>query len=459
MPSAPPDSPPAAVTAPSAPSALSAPATPLARAAIALAFWVTMAGTTVPTPLYPIYQQAFGFSPLMVTVTFAVYAAGVVVGLLTLGRLSDRIGRRPVMAGALLLAAAAAGLFEAASALPWLLVARVVSGLAAALVTGAATAALLDLAPPERRLRAQTLALAANMGGLAGGTLLSGILAEWAGSPLRLPWTVMLALTAVALLGLFAVPESAPGGGPRKALREAHHTTVHTPPRTASRKAHRETPGNAPGSTGAALPPPFEPPLVPTAIRPALLRAALTAGSGFAALGVLTSVSGLFLATVLGIHHHALTGLVAGLAFVATGAGQVLARVLPGPRALPAACAGLVVAAALVATALLTGTLPPLLLGAVLNGLATGTAVATGLATINGGVEPRRRGEAISAYFAVLYTMLSVPVVGVGLLIRATDLRTAGVVFSALVAVLAVGVAAGLTGRRARPTPLAAEEA
>ncbi|MER6395310.1 MFS transporter [Kitasatospora sp. NPDC001603] len=435
MPSAPPDSPPAVATAPSAPPT---PATPLARSAVALAFWVTMAGTTVPTPLYPLYQQAFGFSPLMVTVTFAVYAAGVVVGLLTLGRLSDRIGRRPVMAGALLLAAVAAGLFEAASALPWLLVARVVSGLAAALVTGAATAALLDLAPPERRLRAQTLALAANMGGLAGGTLLSGILAEWAGSPLRLPWMVMLALTAVALLGLFAVPESAPGGGPREARR------------TARRETPRETPGN---------PPPFVPPLVPTAIRPALLRAALTAGSGFAALGVLTSVSGLFLATVLGIHHHALTGLVACLAFVATGAGQLLARVLPGPRALPAACAGLVVAAALVATALLTGTLPPLLLGAVLNGLATGTAVATGLATINGGVEPRRRGEAISAYFAVLYTMLSVPVVGAGLLIRATDLCTAGVVFSALVAVLAVGVAGGLTGRRARPTPLAAEEA
>ncbi|MFD9593944.1 MFS transporter [Kitasatospora sp. NPDC059973] len=439
MPSAPPDSPPAVATAPSAPPT---PATPLARAAIALAFWVTMAGTTVPTPLYPLYQQAFGFSPLMVTVTFAVYAAGVVVGLLTLGRLSDRIGRRPVMAGALLLAAVAAGLFEAASALPWLLVARVVSGLAAALVTGAATAALLDLAPPERRLRAQTLALAANMGGLAGGTLLSGILAEWAGSPLRLPWTVMLALTAVALLGLFAVPESAPGGGPRRARRTAR--------REIPRETSRETPGN---------PPPFVPPLVPAAIRPALLRAALTAGSGFAALGVLTSVSGLFLATVLGIHHHALTGLIACLAFVATGAGQLLARVLPGPRALPAACAGLVVAAALVATALLAGTLPPLLLGAVLNGLSTGTAVATGLATINGGVEPRRRGEAISAYFAVLYTMLSVPVVGAGLLIRATDLRTAGVVFSTLVAVLAVGVAAGLTGRRARPTPLAAEEA
>ncbi|MGV9265995.1 MFS transporter [Kitasatospora sp. NPDC003701] len=441
MPSAPPALPP---TTPAPPRA-----TPPARAAVALALWVTMAGTTVPTPLYPLYQQAFGFSPLTVTVTFAVYAVGVVAGLLTLGRLSDRIGRRPVMAGALLLAATAAGLFEAASALPWLLVARVVSGLAAALITGAATAALLDLAPPERRLRAQTLALAANMGGLAGGTLLSGALAEWAGSPLRLPWTVMLALTGAALLGLLAVPESVP----RKALGG----TAGNAPEGTSANASEGTRRSA--RTAAGLRPGLQPLRVPAGIRPALLPAALAAGSGFAVLGVLTSVSGLFLATVLGLHHHALTGLVVCLAFAATAVGQSLARVLPGPRALPAACAGLVLAAALIATALLTESLTPLLLGACVNGLATGTAVGTGLGTVNGGVEPQQRGAVVSAFFAVLYAMLSVPVVGVGVLVRATDLRTAGVVFSALVAVLAVGVAAGLTGRRPRPTTAPAEGA
>ncbi|MFD0274334.1 MFS transporter [Kitasatospora sp. NPDC127111] len=389
---------------------------PLARAAVALAFWVTMAGTTVPTPLYPLYQHAFGFSPFIVTVIFAVYALGVVAGLLTLGRLSDEVGRRPVMATALLLAAAAAGLFEAADSLPWLLIARVVSGLAAALITGAATAALLDLAPPEKRLRAQTLALAANMGGLAGGTLLSGALAEWAGSPLRLPWTVTLALTTVALAALPTVPE------------------------TVTRTVR--------GPGGVRLR--FQPLRVPAGIRPAFLRAALAGGSGFAVLGVLTSVSGLFLGTVLNIHHHALTGLVVCLAFAATALGQLLARVLPKPRALPIACAGLVLAAALIATALLTETLPPLLLGACVNGLATGTAVGTGLGAVNGGVAPQQRGAAVSTFFAILYAMLSVPVVGVGVLIQATDLRTAGVTFSALVALLALGVAAGLL-RRPRP--------
>lgn len=381
-----------------------------------------MAGTTAPTPLYPLYQQAFGFSPFTVTVIFAVYALGVVAGLLTLGRLSDAFGRRPVIAAALVLAAAAAGLFEAADSLAWLLAARVLSGLAAALITGAATAALLDHAPPERRPRAQTLALAANMGGLAGGTLLSGVLAEWAGSPLRLPWAVMLGLTAAALLALPAAPK------------------------TVTRRVRE------PGAFRLR----FQPLRVPAGIRPAFLHAALAGGSGFAVLGVLTSVSGLFLGSVLGLHHHALTGLVVCLAFTTTALGQLLARLRPTPRALPIACTGLVLAAALIATALLTATLPPLLLGACVNGLATGAAVGTGLGTVNAGAAPERRGEAVSTFFAVLYTMLSVPVVGVGVLIRATDLRTAGVTFSALVAALAVVVAVGVT-RRTRPavTPVA----
>ncbi|SDT38286.1 Predicted arabinose efflux permease, MFS family [Streptomyces sp. TLI_053] len=406
------------------------PGGPLAPAAVALAFWVTMAGTTVPTPLYPLYQRAFGFSTFTVTVIFAVYALGVVAGLLTLGRLSDRIGRRPVVLAALLLAAAAATLFELADSLPWLLVARVLSGFGAALVTGAATAALLDLAPPERRLRAQTVALAANMGGLAGGTLFAGALAEWTGSPLRLPWTVTLVLTGAALLGLLAVPETVPA--------EARRTG---------------RAGSPAGSPSRFRPRPLH---VPPGIRPAFLRAALAGGAGFAVTGVLTAVSGLFLATVLNLHNHALTGLVVALAFLSTAVGQLLVRVLPPDRALPLACAGLVLAAALVAGALLGGTLPPLLLGACVNGLATGTAIGTGLGTVNAGVEPHRRGETVSAFFAVLFTMLSVPVIGVGVLVRATGLRTAGVTFSAAVAVLALAVAAGLVRRprgEASPVP------
>ena len=73
-----------------------------------VAFWLvatvlaaTMLGTTLPTPLYVIYQAQWHFSAAIVTVTFAAYAAGVLATLLLAGRSSDQAGRKPVLAAAL----------------------------------------------------------------------------------------------------------------------------------------------------------------------------------------------------------------------------------------------------------------------------------------------------------------------------------------------------------------------
>ncbi|MDH6115098.1 MFS family permease [Kitasatospora sp. MAP12-15] len=379
-------------------------------AAVAFAFWTTMAGTTAPTPLYPIYGQAFGFSPFTVTVVFAVYAIGVVVGLLLLGRLSDQIGRRPVLIGATLTAMCAATVLLLTQNLAVMLVGRVLSGFAAALVTGAATAALTELIPPGGRIRPAAAALTANMGGLAGGTLLAGILADLAPAPLRTPWVVLLILSALSLIAVAATSESSaerPGFVFRvQALR------------------------------------------IPAEIRPAFLRAAMATGAGFAVLGVLTAVTGLFLSGELHLHSHSLTGLVVATAFACTALGQPLSRAIPPGRALPTACLGLVVGAALIATAMATTTLAPLILGAAVNGLASGIAMADGLTTITTGAAPQQRGEAVSTFFAILYTMLALPAIGVGVLIRATSLRPAGEVFSAVVAALALAVLLSLTHTR-----------
>src|SRR5260370_6830388 len=68
---------------------------------LAFVFGVTMLSTTLPTPLYDIYQAQGHFSAAIVTVTFAVYAAGVLVTLLLTGRASDQAGRKPVLPAAL----------------------------------------------------------------------------------------------------------------------------------------------------------------------------------------------------------------------------------------------------------------------------------------------------------------------------------------------------------------------
>jgi MFS family permease len=121
----------------------------LASAAFALA--IVMLATTLPTPLYGLYRERFGFSELTITVIFATYAAGVIAALVLLGRLSDQVGRRPMLSAGLALAALSAVAFLVADRLDLLILGRILSGLSAGIFTGTATATLVDLAAPERR--------------------------------------------------------------------------------------------------------------------------------------------------------------------------------------------------------------------------------------------------------------------------------------------------------------------
>jgi MFS family permease len=111
------------------------------------AFFVAMAGTTLPTPLYPLFEQRYAFGSLLVTVIFAIYAFGVIGGLILFGNLSDRLGRKPLLLLGLGLSAASALLFLLAGSLAPIYAARIVSGLSAGIFTGTATAYLIDLGP------------------------------------------------------------------------------------------------------------------------------------------------------------------------------------------------------------------------------------------------------------------------------------------------------------------------
>src|SRR5690606_833536 len=102
---------------------------------ILLAF---LAASSAPTPLYSVYRDAWGFSAITLTVIFGVYAIALLLALLVLGSLSDHIGRRPVIIGALLIEAVAMVAFMAATSVPLLILARLIQGVA----TGAATSVL-----------------------------------------------------------------------------------------------------------------------------------------------------------------------------------------------------------------------------------------------------------------------------------------------------------------------------
>jgi MFS family permease len=119
-----------------------------------MGFWL-MAGvlgllvfaSSAPSPLYGVYQQKWRFSATTLTAIFGVYALALIVTLLVMGALSDYVGRRPVIVGALVVEIGAVSLFLAATGVVWRYGARIPQGCAVGAATSALSAALIDLEP------------------------------------------------------------------------------------------------------------------------------------------------------------------------------------------------------------------------------------------------------------------------------------------------------------------------
>ncbi|CAM5639605.1 MULTISPECIES: MFS transporter [Streptomyces] len=163
-----------------------------------------LGSSSAPTPLYAIYQQHWGFSPITVTVVFGVYAVAVLSSLLLFGRLSDHVGRRPVIVTALVVQVVAMALFITAGDVGALMVARVLQGLSVGAAAGALGAGMLDLHPR----RGGFLNSFAPMLGTASGALVSGLIVQYLPAPTRLVYTVLLGVFALQALAVLAMPET-----------------------------------------------------------------------------------------------------------------------------------------------------------------------------------------------------------------------------------------------------------
>jgi len=379
-----------------------------------LAFWLlasvfaaAMLGTTLPTPLYVIYQARWHFSAVMVTVIFAVYAAAVLATLLLAGRSSDQAGRKPVLGAALSLSALSTIAFIFARDVGVLLAARVLSGLSAGLMTGTATAALTELVPARAHRRASLAATAANMGGLGLGTLVAGLFAQYAPHPTTLVFEVYLAVLGAAVLGLRFVPETVPTRRP-PAVRFA----------------------------GLGI---------PEQGRGQFIAAAAAAFAAFALLGLFSSLVPGFIGGVLHQDSHAVQGTIVFGMFAAGTLTQVALSRLPSRRVVLGGLGLLLVALALILTALAQAAIGLFLAGAVAGGVAVGAIFLGSLHTANQLAPPERRGHAVSAFFVACYAGLIIPVVGVGVVSGFTGTFPAVLAFSALLAALCLFSLARMT--------------
>jgi len=175
-----------------------------------------LAGASVPTPLYGVYQAAWGFSPFTTTLVFAVYAVAVLASLLTIGSLSDHVGRRPLLLAVLLASAVTMLLFARASGVADLLVARLVQGLATGGALGALGAGLVDL---DRAKGTIANAVAGPLGTATGG-LVSGLFVQYLPAPTHLVYWVMVGVFGIQAIGIaFMAETSEPTAGAWASLR------------------------------------------------------------------------------------------------------------------------------------------------------------------------------------------------------------------------------------------------
>jgi MFS family permease len=314
-----------------------------------------------------------------------------------------------VLAASLAFSALSTVAFLAANATAWLYVGRGLSGVSAGLVTGTGTAALTELAGPDRMRQASVLSTVAAVGGIGIGPPLAGVLAEYAPHPTKLVFWVYLGMLVLVAPALLVVPETREQRAPLVLRFRGLH--------------------------------------VPAGARSAFLTACLAAFVSLALMGLFTALAPTLLRQVLHVHNHALGGLLVGAVFAASCVMQVLMGGRPPHRTVRLSMLLFVAALVLVVTALRVGSVAFFLLTAVVAGIAAGAAFVGSIAVANAAAPPDRRAEVVSTFFTSAYLGLSFPVIGVGFAAQHIRLETAVRMFAAALAVLCVATLLATRGR------------
>ncbi|MDX8479492.1 MFS transporter [Mesorhizobium sp. VK24D] len=385
----------------------------VAMVAVAAMIAALFAGSTALTPLYVIYKQAFGFSQITLTLVYAVYVVGNLAALLFFGRLSDVIGRRPAALAAMSVAVVSAAFFLLAENVAWLDIARILSGLGIGVGAGTGTAWLAELIEGEDKSRAAIIATSTNFLGLGGGALLSGLLAEYAPWPLRLIFTVYLALLLLVTLLIWRTRETVPE---TRRLAEM----------------------------------PMRPRLsVQAGIRAQFVAPAVTGFGAMALVGFYAALAPSILAQQLHVTSHAEAGgLFFELSIVAAATILATAR-LSSRFTMLAALVLMIPTVALIVAAQVFASAATMIIGTALCGVAAAFGYRGGLQVVNHIAPADRRGEVVSAFFVCCFCGNALPVIGIGVLSSWTSATVASLAFAGMITIFAL-VALGFGAKYAR---------
>jgi len=390
---------------------------------VAYALLIVMAFATLPSPLFGLYRLRDHLSALTITVAFAIYAAGTVSALLAVPRIARRIGRKGVMVAAVATMTASAVLLAAWTALPGLLLGRLITGVGAGLAAGTAVAYLIELglratSNPSSIARARIIGTSVTVGALGVGPLIAGFLAQWASWPLHLPYLVFVGLGVIGLAGLVGVPETGTLTSQRAAL-------------------------SVPASAGASRLP---------------IPAAAGTFAAFAASGLFAGLTGIILATTLHRTSHALAGTTLFLVFNAGVVSQLATNKVRASGVLAIGTVSMLMGLALlvVSVRISTPNLALFLVSGALVGAGEGAVYKGTTGIVLEAAAPERRLAMTSALLIALYVGLSIPVIGAGIALNEGASIPNTVLGFAILVAIGVSVSGwllvGRHGRAAEPT-------
>jgi len=365
-----------------------------------------------PSPLYVVYEAKWHFSSITLTAIFAVYALALLAALLTTGRLSDHLGRRPVLMFALVVQIAGMVAFIAAQGVGMLYVARILQGLGTGIATGAIVAWLLDLSPPDNPRLGSLVGSVAPIAGLAAGALGSGLLVQYGPDPLHLVFWLLTAVYVLALAAMCVIPdlvERTPG------WLQSMRPQIGVPPAARS---------------------------LFTASAPSLI-ATWTLGGLYLSLGPSLAIS------LLKSDSH----IAGGMVIVAlAGAGAVASTLVRAADPRVIVIRGslvLIVGVGITLLAVAIGSAIGLYTGSVIAGLGFGPSFSGVFRSLAPLAPPDKRSELLASIYVVSYLAFGVPAIIAGVAVTLYGLRDTTYVYGLVVMALAAITTVAVSRRRA----------
>jgi MFS family permease len=379
----------------------------------AYALAVTAFAAAIPTPLYPIYEQRFGFSSGVLGVVFGAYTLGVLLTLFLVAPLAERVGRKRLLYLGMAFTALGAVVFAFASSVLWLAAARVITGLAVGATTSVATAAMSDLEPYRDQHHVARVAVAANFGGFAVGVALSGLVVQYVSSPSQWVYLLPLLASGVGLLAIYVTPETASELG-------AHHRS----------RIQRIT--------------------VPPGVRRPFWVAAGGIAGCYSIYGFFGALAPSYLRSGLGLSSPAATGAIVALMFGMAALTQLTTAQIRDRRALLLGFPLLLAALVALVLSLPLANVSLLAVVTAVLGVAVGLTFMGSVTLVDRVTPEEMRGEILAGFYSAGYLALAIPTIGVAGASELIGLTDAGVLFGA---VLAVGVAVLYWAIQRTPTP------